>query len=52
MARKATTKKSQRWLGLAGAAILIANLALTGTAVAFQQEGEINHAEQACPAWP
>ena len=44
MARKATTKKSQRWLGLAGAAILIANLALTGTAVAFQQEGEINHA--------
>ena len=44
MARKATTKKSQRWLGLAGAAILIANLTLTGTAVAFQQEGEINHA--------
>ena len=44
MAQKATTKKSQRWLGLAGAAILIANIALTGTAVAFQQEGEINHA--------
>lgn len=44
MARKSPTKKSQRWLGLAGAAVLIANLVLTGTAVAFQQEGEINHA--------
>lgn len=44
MARKATTKKSQRWLGLAGAAVLLANLVLTATAVAFQQEGEINHA--------
>ena len=44
MAQKSTTKKSQRWLGLAGAAVLLANLVLTGTAVAFQQEGEINHA--------
>lgn len=44
MVRKATTKKSQRWLGLAGAAVLLANLVLTATAVAFQQEGEINHA--------
>ena len=44
MARKSTTKKSQRWLGLAAAAVLLANLALTATAVAFQQEGEINHA--------
>ena len=44
MAQKETTKKSRRWLGLAGAAVLLANLVLTATAVAFQQEGEINHA--------
>ncbi len=44
MAQKSTTKKSQRWLGLAAAAVLLANLVLTATAVAFQQEGEINHA--------
>lgn len=44
MARKATTKMAQRWLGLAAAAVLLANLVLTGTAIAFQQEGEINHA--------
>lgn len=44
MVRKASTKKSRRWLGLAGAAVLLANLVLTATAVAFQQEGEINHA--------
>lgn len=44
MARKATTKKAQRWLGLAAVAVLLANLVLTGTAIAFQQEGEINHA--------
>jgi len=44
MAQKSTTKKSQRWLGLAGAAVMIASLVLTATAVAFQQEGEINHA--------
>ena len=44
MAQKANIKKSRRWLGLAGAAILLANLVLTATAVAFQQEGEINHA--------
>ena len=44
MAQKETTKKSRRWLGLAGAAVLLANLVLTATAVAFQQDGEINHA--------
>ncbi len=44
MAKKLTTKKSQRWLGLAAVAVLLANLVLTATAVAFQQEGEINHA--------
>ncbi len=44
MVRKATTKKAQRWLGLAGAAIMLTSLVLTATAVAFQQEGEINHA--------
>jgi len=44
MVRKASTKKARRWLGLAGVAVLLANLVLTATAVAFQQEGEINHA--------
>lgn len=44
MAKKLTTKKSRRWLGLAAVAVLLANLVLTATAVAFQQEGEINHA--------
>lgn len=43
MSRK-STNKSLRWLGLAGSAVLLANLVFTGTAIAFQQEGEINHA--------
>ncbi len=41
---KGIAKKSRRWLGLAGVLVLLANLVLTATAVAFQQEGEINHA--------
>ncbi len=42
--KKQSTKRSGRWLGLAGSAVLLANLIFTGTAIAFQQEGEINHA--------
>ena len=42
--KKQSTNKSGRWLGLAGSAVLLANLVFTGTAIAFQQEGEINHA--------
>ncbi|MCR4998498.1 MAG: hypothetical protein K6A05_01515, partial [Lachnospiraceae bacterium] len=41
---KRSKNKSLRWLGLAGSAVLLANLVFTGTAIAFQQEGEINHA--------
>jgi hypothetical protein len=44
MAQKETSSKSRRWLGLSGAAVLVANLVLTGTTIAFQQEGEVNHA--------
>mgnify|MGYP001396024427 CR=1 FL=1 len=44
MAQKETSNKSRRWLGLSGAAVLVANLVLTGTTIAFQQEGEVNHA--------
>ena len=42
--KKETSSKSRRWLGLSGAAVLVANLVLTGTTIAFQQEGEVNHA--------
>ncbi|MCR4904239.1 MAG: glycoside hydrolase family 3 C-terminal domain-containing protein [Butyrivibrio sp.] len=42
--KKQTTNKSRLWLGLAGSAVLLTNLIFTGTAIAFQQEGEINHA--------
>ena len=42
--KKQSTNKSGLWLGLAGSAVLLANLVFTGTAIAFQQEGEINHA--------
>lgn len=44
MIQKQLTNKSRRWLGLAGASVMFANLVLTGTTIAFQQEGEINHA--------
>lgn len=44
MMKKQSTNKSRRWLGLAGTAVLLTNLVFTGTAIAFQQEGEINHA--------
>ena len=36
MAQKETSSKSRRWLGLSGAAVLVANLVLTGTTIAFQ----------------
>ncbi len=42
--KKQSTNKSKLWLGLAGSAVLLSNLVFTGTAIAFQQEGEINHA--------
>lgn len=34
MAQKETSSKSRRWLGLSGAAVLVANLVLTGTTIA------------------
>lgn len=40
----AQKNKARRWLGLSGAAVMLTSLVMTGTAVAFQQEGEINHA--------
>lgn len=33
MAQKETSSKSRRWLGLSGAAVLVANLVLTGTTI-------------------
>ena len=42
--KKQSTNKSRLWLGLAGSAVMLTNLVFTGTAIAFQQEGEINHA--------
>ena len=44
MAQKQPADQSRRWLGLTGSAVLLANLVLTGTSIAFQQEGEVNHA--------
>lgn len=44
MAQMQPADKSRRWLGLTGSAVLLANLVLTGTSIAFQQEGEVNHA--------
>lgn len=40
----AQKNKARRWLGLSGAAVMLTSLVMTGTAVALQQEGEINHA--------
>ncbi len=42
--KKQSMNKSNRWLGLVGTAVLVTTLVGTGTTIAFQQEGEINHA--------
>ena len=41
---KAPRNVTRRWLGAAGAGALLTSLAASASAVAFQQEGEINHA--------
>ena len=41
---KGNLKQVPPLAGLSGAAVLVANLVLTGTTIAFQQEGEVNHA--------
>lgn len=42
--KKKRTNKSNHWLGLVGSAALVTSLVAAGTTIAFQQEGEINHA--------
>lgn len=39
MAQKETSSKSRRWLGLSGAAVLVANLVLTGTTMTTRGTG-------------
>ena len=41
MAQKETSSKSRRWLGLSGAAVLVANLVLTGTTIVYPLIGGI-----------
>lgn len=41
---KAPRNVTRRWLGAAGAGALLTSLAASASTVAFQQEGEINHA--------
>lgn len=42
--KKKVKDKSNLWLGLVSSAVLATTLVGAGTAIAFQQEGEINHA--------
>ena len=41
---KAPRNVTRRWLGAAGAGALLTSLAASASTIAFQQEGEINHA--------
>lgn len=41
---KAQRNVTRRWLGAAGANVLLTSLAMSGTSIALEQEGEINHA--------